>query len=206
MNFLEQKIINEGVLKEGDILKADGFLNHQIDIDTTRRIACEFQHRFVGNEITKILTIEASGIALASITAMQIDVPMLFAKKTRSLNVDGEVYSSDAYSFTHKTNNRIFVSSKYLLPSDKVLIVDDFLANGQALLALIDIVKQAGAEIVGCGIAIEKGFQGGGDLIRAKGCRVESIAIVDEMDCKNKTIKFKGDNTAYSLKFQTTDK
>lgn len=202
MNFLEQKIINEGVLKEGDILKVNGFLNHLIDIDVTRRMACEFQHRFVGHEITKILTIEASGIAMACITAMQLDVPMLFAKKTQSLNVDGEIFASDAYSFTHKTNNHIFVSSKYLTPSDKVLIVDDFLANGQALLALIDIVKQAGAEVVGCGIAIEKGYQGGGDLVRAKGYRVESIAIIDEMSSASHTIRFRGDDKIYTINNQ----
>ena len=199
MNFLEQKIISEGVLKDGDILKVNGFLNHLIDIDVTRRMACEFQHRYAGQKITKILTIEASGIAMASITAMQLDVPMLFAKKTQSLNVDGEIYSSDAYSFTHKTNNHIFVSSKYLDPTDKVLIVDDFLANGQALLALTDIVRQSGAEVVGCGIASEKGYQGGGDRVRAKGYRVESIAIIEEMSSRNHTIKFKGDDTVYTI-------
>jgi len=191
MNFLEEKILSDGVLKEGNILKVNGFLNHLIDIDIAQKMADEFVRRFEGKEITKVLTIEASGISIATTVALKLHVPMLFAKKTQSLNVDGEIYSSDAYSFTHKTNNHIFVSAKYLNPDDKVLIIDDFLANGQALKALIDIVNQAGGEVVGCGIAIEKGFQEGGKLVRGMGCQVESIAIIDAMDYKTQTIKFR---------------
>jgi len=191
MTFLEEKILKDGVLKEGNILKVSGFLNHLIDIDIADKMAEEFIRRFAGEEITKILTIEASGIAIAAVTATKLHVPMLFAKKTQSLNVDGAIYSSDAYSFTHRCNNHIFVSASYLSPDDKVLIIDDFLANGQALKALTDIVCQAGAKVVGCGIAIEKGFQEGGDLVRGMGYRVESIAIIDEMDYRTQTIKFR---------------
>lgn len=199
MNFLEEKIVREGALKEGNILKVNGFLNHLIDVDVTRHMALEFQNRYRGEYITKVLTIEASGIAMACMTATQLNVPMLFAKKSASLNVDGEIYSSQCYSFTHQTNNHIFVSKKYLSPDDKVLIIDDFLANGQALLALTDIVNQAGAKVVGCGIAIEKGFQGGGDQVRAKGYRVESIANIELMDADRHQIKFKDDETVYSI-------
>jgi len=194
MTFLEEKILKDGVLKEGNILKVSGFLNHLIDIDIADKMAEEFIRRFAGEEITKILTIEASGIAIAAVTATKLHVPMLFAKKTQSLNVDGKIYSSDAYSFTHQCNNHIFVSASYLSPDDKVLIIDDFLANGQALKALTDIVCQAGAKVVGCGIAIEKGFQEGGDLVRGMGYRVESIAIIDEMDYRTQTIKFREQN------------
>lgn len=191
MNFLEAKILSDGVLKEGNILKVNGFLNHLIDVDIADRMAAEFIYRFRGEHITKILTIEASGIPMAMVTAFKLHVPMLFAKKTQSLNVDGEIYAADAYSFTHKTNNHIFVSSRYLNPDDRVLIIDDFLADGQALKALTNIVEQAGAKVVGCGIAIEKGFQKGGDLVRSLGYRVESIAIIDVMDYKTNTIKFR---------------
>lgn len=194
MNFLEEKIKSDGVLKKGNILKVNGFLNHLIDIDIAEKMGDEFIRRFQGEEITKILTIEASGIPIAMITAQKLHVPMLFAKKTQSLNVDGEIYSADAYSFTHQTNNHIFVSSKYLNPEDKVLIIDDFLANGQALKALTSIVEQAGAKVVGCGIAIEKGFQEGGELVRSLGYRVESIAILDEMDYETQTIRFREQN------------
>jgi len=194
MNFLEEKIKSDGVLKKGNILKVNGFLNHLIDINIAEKMGDEFIRRFQGVEITKILTIEASGIPIAMITAQKLHVPMLFAKKTQSLNVDGEIYSADAYSFTHQTNNHIFVSSKYLSPEDKVLIIDDFLANGQALKALTSIVEQAGAKVVGCGIAIEKGFQEGGELVRSLGYRVESIAILDEMDYETQTIRFREQN------------
>lgn len=199
MNFLEEKIVKEGALKAGNILKVNGFLNHLIDVDVTRHMALELQNRYRGEYITKVLTIEASGIAMACMTATQLNVPMLFAKKSASLNVDGDIYSSKCYSFTHQTENHIFVSRKYLQPEDKVLIIDDFLANGQALLALTDIVRQAGATVIGCGIAIEKGFQGGGDLVRAKGYRVESIAIIDEMDADRHIIRFRGDDNTYTI-------
>lgn len=191
MNFLEEKILRDGIIKEGNILKVDSFLNHQIDIDIMDQIAKEFQHRFAGTEVTKILTIEASGIAIASVAAMRFNVPVLFAKKSPSVNVDDDKYAAMAYSFTHKCNNQVFVSKKYLSPDDKVLIVDDFMALGSAMLALTDIVEQAGAKVVGIGIAIEKGIQDGGDIIRKKGYHLESIAIVDEMDAATHTIKFR---------------
>jgi len=191
MTFLEDKILRDGVLKEGNVLNVSSFLNHLIDINIVEKVAEEFIKRFAGEEITKIITIEASGIAIAAVTAMKLHVPMLFAKKTRSLNVDGKIYSSDAYSFTHQCNCHIFVSASYLSFDDKVLVIDDFLANGQALKALTDIVCQAGAKVIGCGIAIEKGFQKGGDLIRGMGYRVESLAIIDEMDYNTGTIKFR---------------
>lgn len=191
MNFLEEKILSDGIVKEGNILKVDSFLNHQIDIELMRQIGQEFQRRFEGERITKILTIEASGIAIASVAAMYFDVPVLFAKKTQSVNVDGDKYSAEAFSFTHKCTNKVFVSKKYLSPDDRVLIIDDFLALGSALIALTDIVEQAGATIVGIGIAVEKGFQDGGDIIRKKGYRLESIAIVDQMDAASGTVKFR---------------
>jgi len=191
MNFLEEKILQDGVIKEGNILKVDSFLNHQIDIDIMRKIAEELQRRFQGEEITKILTIEASGIAIASVAALYFNVPVLFAKKTQSVNVDGDKYTADAFSFTHKCTNHVFVSKRYLNPEDKVLIIDDFLALGSAMLALTNIVEQAGATVVGIGIAIEKGIQDGGDIIREKGYRLESIAIVDEMNAAEHSIKFR---------------
>jgi len=191
MNFLEEKILSDGIIKEGNILKVDSFLNHQIDIDIMCKIAEELKRRFDGVEITKILTIEASGIAIASIAAMYFHVPVLFAKKTQSVNVDGDKYTAEAFSFTHKCNNHVFVSKRYLSADDKVLIVDDFMALGSAMLALTDIVEQAGATVAGIGIAIEKGIQDGGDIIRKKGYHLESIAIVDEMDPANHTIKFR---------------
>lgn len=191
MNFLEEKILSDGIVREGNILKVDSFLNHQIDIELMRQIGQEFQRRFEGERITKILTIEASGIAIASVTAMYFNVPVLFAKKTQSVNVDGDKYSAEAFSFTHKCTNKVFVSKKYLSPDDRVLIIDDFLALGSALIALTDIVEQAGATIVGIGIAVEKGFQDGGDIIRRKGYRLESIAIVDQMDAASGTVKFR---------------
>lgn len=191
MNFLEEKILSDGIVREGNILKVDSFLNHQIDIELMRQIGQEFQRRFEGEKITKILTIEASGIAIASVAAMYFDVPVLFAKKTQSVNVDGDKYSAEAFSFTHKCTNKVFVSKKYLSPDDRVLIIDDFLALGSALIALTDIVEQAGATIVGIGIAVEKGFQDGGDIMRKKGYRLESIAIVDQMDAASGTVKFR---------------
>ncbi len=194
MNFLEKKILSDGVLKEGNILKVTGFLNHLIDVNIVEEIANAFLEAFHGEKITKILTIEASGIPIAMTVALKLHVPMLFAKKTQSLNVDGNIYSAKAYSFTHKCDNQIFVSSGYLSSDDRVLIVDDFLANGEALKALISVVQQAGAQVVGCGIAIEKGFQGGGDAIRAKGYKVKSIAIIDKMDYNTQKIEFRQQN------------
>lgn len=182
MNFLEEKILADGTIKQGNILKVDNFLNHQIDVDIIRQIAYEFKRRFRGKEVTKILTIEASGIAIATLLGDLYDVPVVFAKKGETANSTDDKYISQAYSFTHKRMNNVFVSKPYMLPGEKVLIVDDFLADGQAMSALIDIVHQAGAEVVGLGVAIEKGQQNGGKLLRERGYHVESIAIIDSMD------------------------
>lgn len=191
MNFLEEKILADGSIKQGNILKVDNFLNHQIDIDIMRQIAYEFKRRFKGKEVTKILTIEASGIAIAVLLADLYDVPVVFAKKGETANSTDDKYISQAYSFTHKKMNSIFVSKPYMLADDKVLIVDDFLADGQAMSALIDIVHQAGGTVVGCGVVIEKGIQDGGNKLREQGYHVESIAIVDEMDYEKGTISFR---------------
>ncbi len=191
MNFLEEKILEDGCVKKGNILKVDNFLNHQIDIDIMRQIAYELKRRYRGVQVTKILTIEASGIAIATILANLYDVPVVFAKKGETANSTDDKYISQAYSFTHKKMNSVFVSRPYMLPGEKVLIVDDFLADGQAMGALIDIVHQAGAEVVGLGVAIEKGQQNGGKNLREKGYRVESIAIIDNMDWESGTITFR---------------
>ncbi len=191
MNFLEQKIMEEGCIKQGNILKIDNFLNHQIDIDIMRQIAYEFKRRFRGVPVNKILTIEASGIAIGVLLGDLYDVPVVFAKKGDSANCTDDKYISHAYSFTHKRMNNIFVSRPYLNPDDKVLIVDDFLADGQAALALIDIVKQAGASVSGIGIAVEKGQQKGGTILREAGYHLESIAILDGMDYETQTFHFR---------------
>lgn len=191
MNFLEERILKDGVIREGNVLKVDSFLNHQIDISLLEQMGAEFKKRFAGKEITKILTIEASGIGIACIIARYFNVPVLFAKKTQSINIDGDKYSADVESFTHKCLNHVFVSKRYLSSSDKVLIIDDFLARGAALLGLTEIVRQAGAEVVGIGIAIEKGFQDGGKIIRDKGFHLESLAIVDAMDPATGKITFR---------------
>ncbi len=191
MNFLEEKILADGTVKQGNILKVDNFLNHQIDIDIMRQIGYELKRRFRGTLVTKILTIEASGIAIAAFLGDLFDVPVVFAKKGETANSTDDKYMSHAYSFTHKKMNNVFVSKPYMLPTDKVLIVDDFLAEGQAVSALIDIVSQAGGEVVGVGIAIEKGQQKGGKMLREKGYRVESIAIIDGMDDNTGKITFR---------------
>lgn len=190
MNFLEEKILADGNIKPGNILKVDNFLNHQIDIDIMRQIAYEFKRRFRGKEVTKILTIEASGIAIAVLLADLYDVPVVFAKKGETANSTDDKYISQAYSFTHKKMNNVFVSKPYMKAEDKVLIVDDFLADGQAMGALVDIVHQAGATVVGMGVAIEKGVQDGGKRLRAQGYQVESIAILNEMDYETGKISF----------------
>lgn len=195
MNFLEEKILQDGFIKEGNILKVDSFLNHQIDIDVMRQMAYEFKRRFHGIEVNKILTIEASGIAIATLLGHLYDVPVVFAKKSETANCTDDKYVSEAYSFTHKKINNVFVSRPYLSASDKVLIVDDFLADGQAAHALIDIVKQAGGQVMGIGIAIEKGHQKGGTELRAEGYKVESLAIVETMDWQTQTIKFRNQPT-----------
>lgn len=182
MKAMEEKILREGKVLPGGILKVGSFLNQQIDTDFLNQIGSEIARLFAGEEITKVLTIEASGIAIAAAAGISLGVPMVFAKKHKTSNVDGSVYSSVVHSFTHNTDYNIVVSRDYLLPGDKVLLVDDFLANGQALTGLMDLCQQAGAEVVGVSAAIEKGFQGGGDALRAKGVRVESLAVIDAMD------------------------
>ena len=191
MNFLEEKILSDATIKEGNILKIDNFLNHQIDIDIIRQIAYEIKPRFKGKEVTKILTIEASGIAIATLLGEIYDVPVVFAKKGETANSTDDKYIAQAYSFTHKKQNNVFVSKPYMLPGEKVLIVDDFLADGQAMGALVDIVHQAGAEVVGLAVAVEKGQQNGGKNLRAKGYQVESVAIIDSMDYKTGKIVFR---------------
>ena len=191
MNFLEEKIQSDGVIKQGNILKVDNFLNHQIDIDIIRQIAFELKRRFKGIEVNKILTIEASGIAIATMLGSIYDVPVVFAKKAETANSTDSKYMSQAFSFTHKNINQVFVSKPYLHPTDKILIVDDFLAEGEAIHALIDIVLQAGAEVTGIGIAIEKGQQKGGSQLREEGYRLESIAIIEEMDWQTQSISFR---------------
>lgn len=191
MNFLEERILRDGVVKPGNVLKVDSFLNHQMDIALLDEIGREFKRRFADKEITKVLTIEASGIAIAYPVAREFGVPLVFAKKSKSINIDGDMYVAEVESFTHKNKNTVIVSRKFLSAEDKVLIIDDFLANGCALQGLISIVESAGAEVVGLGIAIEKGFQDGGNRIRNLGYRLESLAIVDAMDPIEGTIAFR---------------
>lgn len=191
MNFLEERILKDGVVKPGNVLKVDSFLNHQMDIALMDQIGKEFQRRFRDAGVTKVLTIEASGIAIAYPVAREFGVPMVYAKKTKSINLDGELYVAEVTSYTHKENNRVIVSKKFLNPADKVLIIDDFLANGCALQGLISIVDEAEAEVVGLGVAIEKGFQPGGERLRNLGYRLESLAIVDSMDGETGAITFR---------------
>ena len=191
MNCLEERILKDGIVKEGNVLKVDSFLNHQMDVELINEIGREFKRRFAGKEITKVLTIEASGIAIAYAAALAFNTPLVFAKKSKSLNIDGDMYTAEVESFTHKNKNCVIVSKKFLSSDDRVLIVDDFLANGCALLGLISIVKSAGASVEGLGIAIEKGFQNGGRIIRNLGYHLESVAIVEAMDAENGTITFR---------------
>jgi xanthine phosphoribosyltransferase len=182
MNFLEERIARDGIVKEGNILKVDSFLNHQMDVALLDEIGAELHRRFKDCGVTKILTIEASGIAIAYAAARYFNVPFVFAKKSKSVNIDGDVYSAEVESFTHKCTNRVIVSKKFLNAGERVLIIDDFLANGCALKGLVSIVESAGCEVVGIGIAIEKGFQPGGQALREKGYNVRSLAIVDSMN------------------------
>lgn len=191
MNFLEERILKDGVVKEGNVLKVDSFLNHQMDTSLIDEIGKEFHRRFAGVEVTKILTIEASGIAIAYAVARCFGVPMVFAKKAKSINIDGDMYTAEVESYTHKNKNQVIVSKKFLSPDDKVLIVDDFLANGCALQGLISITESAGASVAGIGIAIEKGFQYGGRSIRNLGYHLESLAIVESMDWKTGNVVFR---------------
>ena len=191
MNFLEERIQKDGVVKPGNVLKVDSFLNHQMDIALLDEIGNEFHRRFADRPITKVLTIEASGIAIAYPVARAFGVPLVFAKKSKSINIEGEMYVAEVESFTHKNVNQVIVAKKFLSPDDHVLIIDDFLANGCALQGLISIVESAEATVEGLGIAIEKGFQEGGWRIRNLGYRLESLAIVDAMDAKTGTIRFR---------------
>ena len=179
MELLKQRIRKDGVVKKGNVLKVDSFLNHQMDTQLFNEMGKEFKKLFAEKPINKILTIEASGIGIACVVAQHFQVPVVFAKKTQSINLDGDVYSSKIESFTHKRVYDVIVSKKFLNEDDHILIIDDFLANGCALEGLIDIVRQAGATVEGVGIAVEKGFQGGGDKLRASGIRVESLAIIE---------------------------
>lgn len=191
MNFLEERILRDGIVKEGNVLKVDSFLNHQMDISLFEQMGEEFKKRFAGKEINKIVTIEASGIGIACVVAKYFNVSVVFAKKSKSINIEGDMYVAEVESFTHKCKNQVIVSKKFLSPEDKVLIIDDFLANGCALQGLISIITEAGASVEGIGIAIEKGFQMGGKLIRNLGYQLESLAIVDSMNADTKEIVFR---------------
>ena len=191
MNFLEERILKDGITKEGNVLKVDSFLNHQMDIDLFNEIGREFKKRFEGKEINKILTIEASGIGIACIAAQHFHVPVVFAKKSQSINLEGEMLVAEVESFTHKCKNNVIVAKKFLNPEDKVLIIDDFLANGCALQGLIQIVQSAGASVEGIGIVIEKGFQSGGRIIRNLGFQLESLAIIEKMNAADGSVVFR---------------
>ena len=191
MNFLEERIMKDGVVKEGNILKVDSFLNHQMDVKLFKQMGEEFKRRFAGKNINKIITIEASGIGIACIVAECFDVPVVFAKKSQSVNIDGDVYSAEVESFTHKCKNQVLISKKFVGSEDHVLIIDDFLANGCALQGLISIVNQAGGTVEGIGIAVEKGFKQGGQIIRNLGYQLESLAIVDGMNAADGSINFR---------------
>jgi xanthine phosphoribosyltransferase len=191
MNFLEERILRDGVVKAGNVLKVDSFLNHQMDVELLDRMGQEFYERFNDKPITKVLTIEASGIAIACFAARYFNVPVLFAKKSKSVNIDGDMYVAEVESFTHKCKNQVIVSKKFLNENDHVLIVDDFLANGCALQGLIAITENAGATVEGIGIAVEKGFQVGGRVIRNLGYKLESLAIVESMDENTGTVCFR---------------
>ena len=198
MELLKERIRRDGIVKPGNVLKVDSFLNHQMDIDLINEIGKEFRRRFPSDKITKILTIEASGIGIACIAAQYFHVPVVFAKKAQSINIDGDVYHTKVQSFTHQKVYDVILSRKFLGPDDHVLIIDDFLANGCALMGLIDIIKKAGASIEGAGIVIEKGFQQGGQMIREQGIHLESLAVITAMtdteiqwECKIKCVSYR---------------
>ncbi|MBR4874877.1 MAG: xanthine phosphoribosyltransferase [Clostridia bacterium] len=191
MNFLEERIVKDGIVKPGNVLKVDSFLNHQMDIRLMEEIGREFKRRFGHKPVNKVMTIEASGIGIAAFVAREFDVPMVFAKKSKSINIAGEMYVAEVESFTHKNKNQVIVSKNFLHADDHLLIIDDFLANGCALQGLISIANSAGATIEGLGIVIEKGFQTGGQIIRNLGYQLESLAIVDAMDAETGTITFR---------------
>ncbi len=191
MKLLEERIRKDGVVKPGNVLKVDSFLNHQMDVDLFNEMGKEFKRLFADRPINKILTIEASGIGIACVVAQHFHVPVVFAKKAKSINLDGEMYTTKIESFTHKKVYDVIVAKKFLSPEDHVLIIDDFLANGCAVDGLIDLIRSAGATVEGVGIAVEKGFQRGGDLIRSKGIRVESLAILESMNDETGEIVFR---------------
>ena len=191
MKLLEERIRKDGIVKEGNVLKVDSFLNHQMDTYLFNEMGKEFKRLFADKPINKILTIEASGIGIACIVAQHFHVPVVFAKKSQSINIDGDVYSTKIESFTHKKVYDVIVSKKYIGKDDHILLIDDFLANGCALEGLIDLVQSAGATVEGIGIAVEKGPQEGGKRIREKGVQLESLAIVDAMDSKTGEITFR---------------
>ena len=193
MQLLKDRIRKDGIIKQGNVLNVDSFLNHQMDIELFQEIGKEFKKRFAGEEINKILTIEASGIGIACVVAQEFGVPVLFAKKSKTKNISGEVYTSKVESFTHGRIYDIIVSKDFLGEGDKVLLIDDFLANGKALEGLAALVEESGAELVGAGVVIEKGFQIGGKLIRDRGIHLESLAIVDDMDWRSGKIVFRGE-------------
>ncbi len=191
MDLLKQKILSEGEVYEGNILKVDGFLNHRIDIPFLKEVGREFHRLFKDEGINKILTIEASGIAIGAMVAQEFQCPLVFAKKTKTKSIAGDIYTSKVESFTHGTTYDILVSKRFLDENDKVLIVDDFLAVGNALNGLIEIVNKSGAQLAGCGVVIEKGFQHGGDKLRSQGIKVESLAIVERMDAAMGKVYFR---------------
>lgn len=191
MNFLEERIVRDGIVKSSNVLKVDSFLNHQMDIALVEEIGREFHRRFGHKPITKVMTIEASGIGIAAFVAKEFGVPLVFAKKSKSINIDGDVFVAEVESFTHKNRNQVIVSKRFLTEKDHILIIDDFMANGCAMQGLISIVESAGATVEGCGIVIEKGFQIGGRVIRNLGYHVESLAIVDAMDAETGAITFR---------------
>ena len=191
MKLLEEKIVNDGVIKSGNVLKVDSFLNHQIDVPFVAELGKELKRLFADRNITKILTIEASGIGIACVAAMYFGVPVVFAKKSSGSNMDKDVYFTQIYSYTHSKTNDVVVSKRFLSKNDHVLIIDDFLANGCALEGLIDIVRQSGATVEGVGVAVEKGFQGGGDKLRAAGVNLHSLAIIESMDAKTNSVVFR---------------
>ena len=190
MHLLEERIRKDGVVKAGNVLKVDSFLNHQMDIALFNEMGKEWKRLFEGIKVNKILTIEASGIGIAAIAAQYFDAPVVFAKKTMTINLDGELYTTQVESFTHQRVYNVVISKRFLTPNDHVLIIDDFLANGNALNGLMEMVKQAGATLAGVGIAIEKGFQNGGRALREKGIKLESLAVIKSMDDVKGTIEF----------------
>ena len=191
MKLLEDRIRKDGIIREGNVLKVDSFINHQMDIKLFEEMAKEWKRLFADKKINKILTIEASGIGIAAIVAREFNVPVVFAKKSKSINLDDNNFSTKIQSFTHSKIYDVIVSKKFLSPEDHILIIDDFLANGWALLGLTDLVESAGATVEGIGIAIEKGFQQGGKIIREKGYQLESLAIVESMNAADNTITFR---------------